>query len=404
VGQAADKATSMWVLRRLRDAGHQALFAGGCVRDMLLGRRTNDYDIATDASPEQVRKLFRRVLLVGEQFGVAMVIKNRRRVEVATFRSDLSYSDGRRPDGVRFASPREDALRRDFTINGMFYDPLADEVIDYVGGRADLAAGVVRTIGEPDERFAEDYLRLVRAVRFAVRLGFRIDPRTAEAVTKHAAKIVAISGERIFDELSKMLSAPTAAEALDMLAELGLAPHVLGDVAGDASLWGGAVFRVASVATRKDITLTLAALLCDVPAKTVTGMVRRWGASNELRDAILYLGEHRDDWRDLDEMDLAAFRKLAGHEQFGRLRAIWRSRAAGAVRRLVGRRLREFEGEPLPEPLVTGADLIEMGLGQGPALGRVLREAYDAQLNLNVRTRSEALAWAAKRIDHSPRP
>jgi poly(A) polymerase len=403
MAEAAGKATALWVLRRLRTAGHQALFAGGCVRDMLLGRRVTDYDVATDASPDQVRGLFRRVLLVGEKFGVAMVIHGGRKVEVATFRSDLSYSDGRRPDGVRFSGPREDALRRDFTINGMFYDPVAREVIDYVGGRDDLAAGVIRTIGNPDERFAEDYLRLVRAVRFAVRLGFDIAPGTAAAVAKFAPKIAAISGERIFDELSKMLSLPSAAEALRKLAELGLAAHVLGGLAGDEKLWATAVDCVSAVAGRKDLTLALAAMLGELPARTVAGMTRRWGASNDLRDAIVWLSEHRDDWRALGEMPLSSFRKLAGHEQFARLRTLWRVRAglaagtarAEAIGRLVTRRLRQIPGhEPLPEPLVTGADLIAMGLAPGPALGKALREAYDAQLNLEVATRREALARA----------
>ena len=403
MAEAAGKATALWVLRRLRAAGHQALFAGGCVRDMLLGRPVTDYDLATDASPSRVRGLFRRVLLVGEKFGVAMVIHGGRKVEVATFRSDLSYSDGRRPDGVRFAAPREDALRRDFTINGMFYDPVAREVIDYVGGRDDLAAGVIRTIGNPDERFAEDYLRLIRAVRFAVRLGFDIDSDTAAAVAKFAPKIAAISGERIFDELSKMLSLPSAAEALRKLAELGLAGHILGALAGDQKLWATAVDCVSAVAGRKDLALTMAAMLAELPPRTVAGMTRRWGASNDLRDAIVWLGEHRDDWRGLVEMPLSSFRRLAGHGQFARLRALWRVRAglaggtarAEAIGRLVTRRLRQIPGqEPLPEPLVTGADLIAMGLAPGPALGKALREAYDAQLNLQVTTRREALARA----------
>ncbi len=409
MAEAASKATALWVLQRLRAAGYQALFAGGSVRDMLLGRRVTDYDVATDAAPDQVRAIFRRVLLVGEKFGVAMVIHHGRKVEVATFRSDLSYSDGRRPDGVRFSSPREDALRRDFTINGMFYDPIAREVIDYVGGRADLAAGVIRTIGAPDERFGEDYLRLVRAVRFAVRLGFAIAPDTAAAVAKFAPKITAISGERIFDELSKMLTPASAAEALRKLSELGLAVHILDGLAADEQLWAAAVDCVEAVAGRKDLTLTLAAMLAELPARTVAGMMRRWGASNDLRDAFLWLGEHRDDWRDLGEMDLATFRKLAGHGQFARLRALWRARArradgaarAEAVGRAVTRRLREIPGgEALPEPLVTGADLIQMGLTPGPAMGKALREAYDAQLNLEIRTRREALAKAEKGINH----
>jgi poly(A) polymerase len=408
MAKAAGKATALWVLRRLRAAGHQALFAGGCVRDMLLGRPVTDYDVATDASPAQVRGLFRRVLLVGEKFGVAMVIHGGRKVEVATFRSDLSYSDGRRPDGVRFSTPREDALRRDFTINGMFYDPIAREVIDYVGGRGDLAAGVVRTIGKPDERFAEDYLRLIRAVRFAVRLGFDIDPQTAAAVAKFAPRIAAISGERIFDELSKMLSLASAAEAMRKLSELGLAVHILGGLAADEQLLAAAVDCVSAVAGRKDLPLTLAAMLAELPARTVAGMTRRWGASNDLRDAVVWLGQHRDDWRGLGDMPLSSFRKLAGHGQFARLRALWRVRAhlaagiarAGSMNRLVTRRLREIPGhEPLPEPLITGTDLIAMGLHPGPAMGKALREAYDAQLNLEVRTRREALA-RTERISH----
>jgi len=214
MAKPATKSTALWVLRRLRSAGFQALLAGGCVRDMLLGVRSVDYDVATDATPRQVKRLFRHVLLVGAKFGVAMVIHRGRKVEVTTFRSDLSYSDGRRPDAVRFSTARQDAQRRDFTMNGMFYDPVADEVVDYVGGRKDLKAGIVRTIGRPDKRFAEDYLRMLRAVRFAVGLGFRIDPATAAAVRKHARGISAISGERIFDELNKMLSRDSAGEAL----------------------------------------------------------------------------------------------------------------------------------------------------------------------------------------------
>lgn len=403
MAEAAGKSTALWVLRRLRQAGHQALFAGGCVRDMLLGRRVSDYDVATDASPSQVNALFRRVLLVGEKFGVAMVIHRGRMVEVATFRSDLSYSDGRRPDGVKFTSPREDALRRDFTINGMFYDPVSREVIDYVGGRDDLAAGVIRTIGTPDERFAEDYLRLIRAVRFAVRLGFVIAPATASAVAKYAPKISAISGERIFDELSKMLSLPSATEALRKLAELGLARHVLGELAGDEGLWSAALARVDAVAKRKDLTLTLGALLAELPARAVASKIRRWGASNDLRNSLVWLGEHIRQWGDLKAMPLASFRKLAGHGEFPRLRSLWRVEAqlargrGDSTSRQVTRRLKEIpDGLALPDPLLTGADLIGMGLKPGPAMGKMLAEAYDAQLNLETLTRKEALAKAKK--------
>jgi poly(A) polymerase len=405
MAEAASRQTALWVVRRLRKAGYRALWAGGCVRDMLLHRRCTDYDVATDATPRQVKKLFGHVLLVGAKFGVAMVIHHGRKVEVATFRSDLSYSDGRRPDGVRFSSPQEDAQRRDFTINGMFYDPLAREVIDYVGGRADLAAGVLRTIGPPDQRFAEDYLRMLRAPRFAVRLGFRIDPATAAAVRTHAHKIVAISGERIFDELSKMLSQPSAGEAMERMAELGLAPSVLPELFTAPSLWPAACRRVAAVAGRKDLTLTLAALTADLSGDTIAEMVRRWGASNDLRDSMTWLAEHAGQWADAPAMPLAEFRRLAGHGEFPRLRVLWRvgEQLAGQTQRCARRTAARVAaipgGVPLPEPFVKGADLLALGLPQGPRLGTLLREAYDEQLEERLTTREAAMAWAKARVE-----
>ncbi|HUT59926.1 MAG TPA: CCA tRNA nucleotidyltransferase, partial [Phycisphaerae bacterium] len=292
----ATKSTALWVVRQLRLAGHQALFAGGCVRDMLLELRSSDYDVATDATPQQVKKLFRHVLLVGAKFGVAMVIHRHRKVEVTTFRSDLSYSDGRRPDAVRFATPREDALRRDFTINGMFYDPIEEKVVDFVGGQKDLQRGVIRTIGDPQDRFAEDYLRMIRAVRFAVRLNFRIEQTTKAAVRKHAHHVTSISGERIFDELSKMLSRRSAARALRLMDDLDLAEAVLPDLRA-AGMWGRSVGRVHAVAKRKDLPLALGALLVELPPRTIARTVRQWGASNELRDALVWMAEHLGDWK-----------------------------------------------------------------------------------------------------------
>jgi len=375
-------------LRRLRKAGFQALLAGGCVRDMLLRRRCTDYDVATDAAPEQVRRLFPRVLLVGARFGVAIVVYRRRRVEVATFRSDVSYSDGRRPDEVKFASPREDALRRDFTINGMFYDPIGRKVIDYVGGRDDLARRVVRTI----------------AVRFSVRLGFEIDPATAAAARKHAERIAAISGERILDELTKMFATPSAADAAGKMHELHLARHVLPELFASPGLWDRAVRRVEAVARRADAVGALSALLAELPPAAIGRIARRWGASNELRGSLAWLAEHAPQWRQVKRMPLSGFRKLAGHEQFSRLRVLWLAEAAlsggaGGTRRAVGRRLKEIpDGLALPAPFVTGADLLARGATEGPALGRCLRDVYDAQLDLAVRTRPEALKLARERL------
>src|SRR5688572_27782573 len=189
------------VVRALRDVGHVAYFAGGCVRDLLLGLEPKDYDVATDAPPDRVRKLFKRTQAVGQAFGVILVRIGRSQVEVATFRAEGKYLDGRRPSEVRFTTAEEDAKRRDFTINGLFLDPLTDQVIDYVGGQADLKAKVIRAIGNPDERFEEDHLRLLRAVRFAARFGFEIEPATDAAIPRHAGHLVRISPERVAEEL-----------------------------------------------------------------------------------------------------------------------------------------------------------------------------------------------------------
>ena len=193
----SSKQAAIEIVSRLQEHGFQALLAGGCVRDMLLGRPAKDYDVATDARPADVVRLFRRTLQVGAKFGVVIVLLHSEQVEVATFRSEAGYEDGRHPTEVRFTSAAEDASRRDFTINGMFYDPFKGQVIDYVEGQADLERRIIRTIGIPEERFSEDYLRMLRAVRFSTQLGFAIESETYAAVSRNAAKIVRIRGERI---------------------------------------------------------------------------------------------------------------------------------------------------------------------------------------------------------------
>ena len=379
---------------------------------MLLGRPCADYDVATDATPEQVADLFDRVLLIGAQFGVAMVLRKGRSVEVATFRTDLSYSDGRRPDGVRFVSARQDALRRDFTINGMFYDPLDEQVIDYVGGRADLARGVIRTIGCPEERFAEDYLRMLRAVRFAVRLDFRMDPATADAIRARAPNISTVSGERICDELTRMLSSASAGKALASLGELGLAQVVLGDLFADERLWTRAVSRVAAVAARQDVVLTLAAMLCELGGGAIGRLTRRWGTANQLRDALWFLARGLALWKTAAELPLCEFKRLMANENFPRLVALWEfqeqaATGAAALSQRAGERAAGIDAEQVsPPPLVTGDDLRAMGMQQGAKLGRVLRTLYDAQLDEMILTRGDALArareLAAPRDDTPP--
>jgi poly(A) polymerase len=221
-----NKQAAIEVIRRLQANGFQALLAGGCVRDMLLGRPPKDYDVATDARPDTVVRLFQRTLKVGAKFGVVIVLLHGRQVEVATFRCDTTYSDGRHPDQVVFADAEHDASRRDFTINGMFYDPVNERVIDYVEGRRDLDRRIIRTIGNADERFGEDYLRLLRAIRFATQLSFAIEPETFAAIQRNAPAITRISGERIATELEAILAHPNRALGVSRLFESGLADAI----------------------------------------------------------------------------------------------------------------------------------------------------------------------------------
>jgi poly(A) polymerase len=402
MSNAAPKSVALWVLARLKQAGFQALLAGGCVRDMLLHRRSNDYDIATDATPQQVRKLFPHVLLVGAKFGVAMVVHNRQKVEVTTFRTDLQYTDGRRPIGVKFSTPKEDALRRDFTINGMFYDPACRKVIDYVGGKADLRRGVIRTIGRPDERFAEDYLRMIRACRFAVRLGFRIAPATTRAIAKYAPNITGISGERIFDELSKMLSRDSAASALTLLEKLQLARTILPEMFAAPAYWQAAIKRVQAIQRQKDTHLALAALLAQLPVAAISAIMRRWGASNDFRYSVCWMAEHLDDWRTAEGLPLCDFKRLLANENFPRLQRLWRheelsqSPSRRQAMRIAARIKKIAPDKIAPPPLVNGGDLKSIGLSQGPAMGKILRELYDAQLNEELVSRPAALDAARK--------
>ena len=215
---AAPRETAMEIVRRLQAAGFAAFWVGGCVRDFLLGREPQDFDIATDARPEQIEKLFKRTIAVGRKFGVMIVVEDKQQFQVATFRAEADYRDGRRPEKVVFASAEADALRRDFTVNGLFYDPLTEKIHDWVGGEKDLRAKIIRTIGAPEERFAEDHLRLLRAVRFAAQLGFEIEPQTFAAVKSLAPKIKLISAERVRDELIKLFAPPNPGSTASRLA------------------------------------------------------------------------------------------------------------------------------------------------------------------------------------------
>ena len=402
MSKPARQQTALWVLQTLREAGFQSFFAGGCVRDRLMGTVSADFDVATDATPKEVAALFDHVLLIGAQFGVAMVVHHARTVEVATFRSDGAYTDGRRPDAVTFSSAKEDALRRDFTINGMFYDPIADEVIDHVGGQADIEAGVIRTIGDPNARFGEDYLRLIRAVRFSARLGFAIDPATEAAITANADAVASVSGERIFDELRKMLGHPSAPEALEELRRLGLADVILPELIQHC--WDASIRRVTSVAGCHDSDLSLGAALAVLDETDVRRLMRRWGAPNELRDAILWTGEHLNDWHEAAHWPLARFKRLVSHWQFNRLCLLWlgeeqAARDGAECHQQIRDRLNGLDPLQIaPVPLVTGADLLSLGLAEGPQLGQVLNQLYDDQLNEELTDRETAMGRAREMI------
>ncbi len=421
------------VVARLQRHGHLAYFAGGCVRDALLGQPPKDYDVVTAATPEQVQSLFARTVPVGAQFGVVRVLERPYEFEVATFRADGKYLDGRRPQSVTFSSPEEDAQRRDFTINGMFLDPIADRVIDHVGGREDLARGIVRAIGNPEERFREDRLRLLRAVRFAASLGFAIEAATWQALRTHSAELKAVSAERIRDELNKILADPQRVRGLDLLEASGLLRAVLPEVADLQGCAQPPQFHPEGdvyIHTRQMLgllppdaprLLVWAVLLHDIgkpPTQTLDpaeGRIRfnghdRVGAemtarvfarlrfSNEETAAVVEAVRHHMAFKDVREMRPAKLRRFLARPNLPLELELHRIDCAGShgdlenYEFLVGKRA-ELAAEPLiPPPLVTGHDLIALGLRPGPEFRRLLEAAQTAQLEGEIRTRDEALA------------
>jgi poly(A) polymerase len=390
------------VVRKLQAAGFRALWAGGCVRDELLGLRPHDYDVATSARPEQLRPLFRRRNEIGAHFGVVQVIGPRTAggewltVEVATFRSDVSYSDGRRPDAVVFSSPEEDARRRDFTVNGMFFDPVKEELIDFVGGRADLEAKVLRAIGNPAERFAEDKLRILRAARMATRFDLSIDPATHDAARRMAGGIGAVSAERIAEELRKLLVHPNRASGLRLLRELELVPPILPEVAAE-SKWGRATRAVQCLGADVSFPLAFAAVLHPAGAAATGQTALRLRLSNAEASRACWLVENQRALADAPAMRRSQRQPLLVHPGVGELLALHRALALATGESLAAvefcdRILRETPPEELnPAPLVTGDVLIASGLKPGPLFKRLLDAARESQLDGRIRTKEEAL-------------
>ncbi|MFQ5730421.1 MAG: CCA tRNA nucleotidyltransferase [Planctomycetaceae bacterium] len=408
------------VVRKLHDAGFRALWAGGCVRDFLLGIGPKDYDVATDAVPKQVREIFgkRNTHAVGASFGVILVIgpKDAGKVEVATFRTDGSYRDGRRPDSVEFSTPEEDARRRDFTINGMFYDPLAQQVFDFVGGEADLSAGVIRAIGDPHDRVREDKLRMLRAVRFAATLDFELDPATADAVREMAAEIHVVSVERITQELKRMLVDRHRMRAMTLCRDVGLlheflpelAP-VLGDApAAEASPEWDVTLHTLQLLQDPAFELAAAALLRAVASSQGTGdeavaitageICRRLKTSNEERDHVEWLLAHRHALDDAPQLSLCRLKRLMAHPLFGDLLSLMRAERIARNVDLAPvvfceEYLRNTPREEIhPPDLLTGDDLIALGFTPGPQFKDWLTVVRDAQLNGDIATRDEAVA------------
>ena len=387
------------IIKRLRAHDFDALLAGGCVRDMLLGVRAKDYDVATNAEPADVVSLFPRTLQVGAKFGVIVVLMNGQQVEVATFRCDGDYHDGRRPSAIQFASVEEDAARRDFTINGMFYDPHKKEIIDHVGGRRDCKRRVIRTIGRPAERFGEDFLRMLRAVRFSTRLGFRIEASTLQAMCASAHCIVRISGERVRLEFEGILTHPRRGEGVRLLVETGLASALFPDMLPEQLQAAAAV--LSRLRKNVDFALTLACFCVGCETAEALDALRFLKLSRKQVKQIHFLLRQRGKLL-CDDMSLADLKLTTAEPYFWDLyefqRAIQRAngRSISALVTL-RKRLRALGDTDLhPDPLLNGHDLIRIGAVPGPMVGQLGQEMYLAQLEGTLATVAQAEAWVRR--------
>lgn len=399
--------SAMNVVDRLRGAGHVAYFAGGCVRDRLLGLTPKDYDVATDAEPGIVRKLFPHSQAVGAAFGVILVRFAGHQIEIATFRADGTYSDGRRPDAVRFTGAEEDAKRRDFTINGLFEDPLEGKVIDFVGGQADIAAKVLRAIGNPADRFAEDHLRLLRAVRFAARFDLSINPPTESAIKSLAPMIRRIAPERVGEEVRRMLTAPppVRTRAWHLLRHLGLLPEILRFVpcADRPEL---PVFEHLD-GDHPSVALACAAMLLEESepnslrdkkpiTRSVAGLRQSLRLSNDESEAIEAILLNLATVLPPASPTLAAQRRLLGSPTGSDSLTLLEALATAGTPIPTLANLRALAPQDnAPPPLITGDDLVALGLSPGPQFKTVLAQIYDAQLEGRLTSRQAALEMAS---------
>jgi len=425
----------------LQRNGHQALLVGGCVRDLQLGREPADYDITTDATPERVTELFPESIGVGAQFGVVLVPRDGLKVEVATFRSDVGYSDGRHPDRVVYSkTPEEDVQRRDFTINGLLMRHDTGEILDFVGGQADLKAGVIRAIGEPDRRFAEDKLRMLRAIRFAARFGFDIEHKTFAAIRRHAGAVTEVSAERLRDELTKLLTEGAARTGFELFEKSWLLSIVLPEIAAmkgvpqppqfhpEGDVWIHTLLMIEQLPAGTSPTLAWGVLLhdvgkpptfkpvsqtgdrirfdhhVDVGVRMAEAICRRYRFSNEETEQIVALVSNHMRFMAVDQMRTSTLKRFVRlphfeeHLELHRLDCLSSHRnldSYGAVQRF----LAETPAEQVrPQRVLTGTDLSEMGYIPGPVFSEILRAVEDAQLEGRVTTKEEAEDFVRKRF------
>ncbi len=425
----------------LRRNGYQALLVGGCVRDLLLGREPADYDLTTDATPEQVASLFPESVSVGAQFGVILIPRDGLKVEVATFRSDVGHSDGRHPDRVVYANtPQEDVRRRDFTINGLLMPHDTGEVLDFVGGQADLEAKVIRAIGEPDRRFAEDKLRMMRAVRFAARFGFEIEAATFRALRRHVQEIHQVSPERLREELTKLLTEGAAKRAFELLDETWLLQRVLPEIGAmkgvqqpsqyhpEGDVWIHTLMMLEGLPAGTRPTLAWGVLLHDVGkpptfqsaaetgdrirfnnhvevgVRMAEAICRRLRFSNEDTEQILALVDNHMKFGAVEEMRTSTLKKFVRLPRFEEHLALHRLDCLASHGHLdsyefVRRFLAETPPERVrPERLLTGDDLQDMGFRPGPLFSEILGALEDAQLEGEIKTRAEAERFVLERF------
>ncbi len=381
------------IIKKLRRNGYKTLLAGGCVRDMLRGTNANDYDVATQAKPDEICRIFRRTIKVGAKFGVIIVLNESQQVEVATFRRENAYTDGRHPTKVKFTSDKEDAMRRDFTVNGMFYDPVKKELIDYVGGQKDIRSKTIRTIGEPLQRFNEDYLRMLRAIRFAAQLEFHIARETMAAIKKNHKNILKISGERICSEIQGMMASENRAKGIKKLRICGLEQTIFPTLKTVPAKFGEKVCGL--LPNVVSFPLALAAMFSYCKTKEAMDNCEILKLSRKQRKHLMFLLENKTVLLH-ENLQLAKLKMLLAGGYFEDLyllhRAMQKTRKQNcSTLKTIRRRANALAGTNIqPRPLLDGNEIIALGARAGPQVGRIGRKLYTAQLNEKIATVTQA--------------